>query len=80
MELPEQVNGLDAIIAPCSGGGLHSVVAVNCEGTGTRVFGAEPGFSGADGGRSSFLAGETVAHMRSGTIAEGLIGFMGNPP
>ncbi|KAK1451208.1 pyridoxal-phosphate dependent enzyme [Colletotrichum cuscutae] len=39
--------GLDAIIAPCGGGGLLSGTALSCEGTGIRVFGAEPEFEGA---------------------------------
>lgn len=40
--------GLDAIIAPCGGGGMLSGVAISCEGTGIKVFGAEPSFEGAD--------------------------------
>ncbi|KAJ7729103.1 pyridoxal-phosphate dependent enzyme-domain-containing protein [Mycena maculata] len=40
--------GLDAILAPCGGGGMLSGVALSCEGTGIRVFGAEPSFEGAD--------------------------------
>lgn len=36
--------GLDAIIAPCGGGGMLSGVAMACEGTGITVFGAEPEF------------------------------------
>lgn len=34
--------GLDAIIAPCGGGGMLSGVALSCEGTDITVFGAEP--------------------------------------
>lgn len=52
LELQEQVvelggKGLDAIIAPCGGGGMLSGVALSAEGTGIKVFSAEPEFGGA---------------------------------
>lgn len=53
LELQEQVK-VDAVIAPCSGRGLLSGVALSCEGTGIRVFGAEPEFEGADDVRRGF--------------------------
>ncbi len=80
LELQDQVKGLDAIIAPCSGGGLLSGVALACEGTGIRVFGAEPEFEGADDGRRRFKTGERVTHVKSGTVADGLIGVVGTIP
>src|SRR6187402_2573724 len=33
LELQEQVEHLDAIMAPCSGGGMLSGIALSCEGT-----------------------------------------------
>lgn len=40
--------GLDAVIAPCGGGGMLSGIATALDGTGIAVFGAEPSFEGAD--------------------------------
>ena len=39
---------LDAVIAPCGGGGMLSGIAIALHGTGIRVFGAEPSFQGGD--------------------------------
>ncbi|UQC86718.1 threonine dehydratase [Colletotrichum lupini] len=74
--------GLDAIIAPCSGGGLLSGTALSCEGTGIRVFGAEPEFEGADDGRRGFYSGaRIVAHAKTpDTVADGLAGAVGAAP
>lgn len=63
---------LDAIIAPCGGGGMLSGVALSCEGTGITVFGAEPEFQGADDCKRGFEAGERVETVSSLTIADGL--------
>ncbi|CAG9986267.1 unnamed protein product [Clonostachys byssicola] len=76
LELQEQVK-VDAIIAPCSGGGLLSGVALSCEGTGIRVFGAEPEFEGADDVRRGFLAGKRITEVKTSTIADGLMGTVG---
>ncbi|KAI0758184.1 tryptophan synthase beta subunit-like PLP-dependent enzyme [Fomes fomentarius] len=46
LELHEQVPGLAAVVAPVGGGGLLAGTALAAEGTGVRVFGAEP--AGAD--------------------------------
>ncbi|KOS20229.1 putative serine racemase [Escovopsis weberi] len=64
--------GLDAIIAPCGGGGMLSGVALSCEGTGIRVFGSEPSFEGADDGKRGYEAGERVTAVTSLTVADGL--------
>lgn len=64
--------GLDAIITPCGGGGMLSGVALSCEGTGIRVFGAEPSFQGADDCRRGLAAGKRVESVSTLTIADGL--------
>ncbi|KXH43701.1 hypothetical protein CSIM01_13840 [Colletotrichum simmondsii] len=74
--------GLDAIIAPCSGGGLLSGTALSCEGTGIKVFGAEPEFEGADDGRRGFYSGARItAHNQTpNTVADGLAGAVSATP
>ncbi|KAI8279850.1 hypothetical protein K4K60_005274 [Colletotrichum sp. SAR11_57] len=64
--------GLDAIMTPCGGGGMLSGVALSCEGTGIRVFGAEPEFQGADDCKRGFEAGKRVESVKTLTIADGL--------
>ncbi|KHN96680.1 threonine dehydratase catabolic [Metarhizium album ARSEF 1941] len=64
--------GLDAIVAPCGGGGMLSGVALSAEGTGVRVFGAEPSFQGADDGKRGFESGRRVEAVSSLTLADGL--------
>lgn len=64
--------GLDAIIAPCGGGGMLSGVALSCEGTGIYVFGAEPEFQGADDLKRGLEAGERIEKVSTLTIADGL--------
>lgn len=72
--------GLDAIVAPCGGGGMLSGVALSCEGTGIAVFGAEPSFQGADDGKRGFEAGRRVETVSSLTIADGLRTPVGRLP
>ncbi|KAK2000198.1 pyridoxal-phosphate dependent enzyme [Colletotrichum falcatum] len=72
--------GLDAIMTPCGGGGMLSGVALSCEGTGVRVFGAEPEFEGADDCKRGFEAGRRVEAVRSLTIADGLRTPVGRHP
>ncbi|KZW03568.1 tryptophan synthase beta subunit-like PLP-dependent enzyme [Exidia glandulosa HHB12029] len=77
LELQEQVkemsgHSLNAVIAPCGGGGMLSGVALSCIGTGIRVFGAEPSFQGCDDARRGLLAGERITTVKSLTIADGL--------
>ncbi|KAL7921817.1 tryptophan synthase beta subunit-like PLP-dependent enzyme [Trichoderma austrokoningii] len=64
--------GLDAIIAPCGGGGMLSGVALSCEGTGIKVFGAEPLFQGADDAKRGYESGERIPTVSSLTVADGL--------
>jgi threonine dehydratase len=71
---------LDAVIAPLGGGGMLAGVATALSGTGTRVFGAEPSFEGADDGRRGLAAGERVTSVRTLTIADGLRTPVGEIP
>jgi threonine dehydratase len=64
--------GLDAIIAPCGGGGMLSGTALSCEGTGILVFGAEPEFQGADDCKRGLEAGKRIEIVKTLTIADGL--------
>ncbi|KAF8851934.1 pyridoxal-phosphate dependent enzyme [Acephala macrosclerotiorum] len=64
--------GLDAIIAPCGGGGMLSGVALSAENTGIFVFGAEPEFEGADDCKRGFESGKRVEVVKTLTIADGL--------
>ncbi|EWC48894.1 hypothetical protein DRE_00199 [Drechslerella stenobrocha 248] len=63
---------LDAIIAPCGGGGLLSGIATACRGTGVRVFGAEPRKDGANDCQRGLRRGKRVEEVRTLTIADGL--------
>ncbi|KAL8916200.1 MAG: hypothetical protein Q9208_008652 [Pyrenodesmia sp. 3 TL-2023] len=63
---------LDAVIAPLGGGGMLSGIATALHGTGTKVFGAEPSFQGADDGRRGLEANERVTSVKTLTIADGL--------
>ncbi|KAI0418251.1 tryptophan synthase beta subunit-like PLP-dependent enzyme [Xylaria grammica] len=80
LEMQSQIPKLDAIVVPSSGGGLLSGTALSCEGTGIRVYGAEPEFEGADDGRRGFLSGQRITHVASNSIADGLIGKLGQYP
>lgn len=64
--------GLDAIIAPCGGGGMLSGTALSCHGTGILVFGAEPSFQGGDDCRRGLASGRRVEQVSTLTIADGL--------
>lgn len=72
--------GLDAIVAPCGGGGMLSGVALSCEGTGIAVFGAEPSFEGADDCRRGLEAGRRVESVSTLTVADGLRTPVGRVP
>lgn len=72
LEILEDVPDLDAIVTPCSGGGLFAgastaAKAVNPQ---MRCFAVEPAL--ADDTRQSFLKGERVHIPPSQTIADGL--------
>ncbi|KAH8881634.1 threonine dehydratase catabolic [Thozetella sp. PMI_491] len=64
--------GLDAMITPCGGGGMLSGVALSAEGTGIKVFGAEPSFEGGDDGKRGYYAGQRIEQVSTLTIADGL--------
>jgi threonine dehydratase len=72
--------GLDAIIAPCGGGGMLSGTALSCEDTGIFVFGAEPEFEGADDCKRGFKSGKRIENVSTLTIADGLRTPVGKYP
>jgi threonine dehydratase len=72
--------GLDAIIAPCGGGGMLSGIALSCEDTGIFVFGAEPEFEGADDCKRGFNSGKRIENVSTLTIADGLRTPVGKYP
>jgi threonine dehydratase len=71
-------SGLDALIAPCGGGGMLSGNAIALHDTGIRVFGAEPGYQGGDDARRGVAAGERITSVKTLTIADGLRTPLGN--
>ncbi|KAI0146264.1 tryptophan synthase beta subunit-like PLP-dependent enzyme [Xylariaceae sp. FL1272] len=78
--VPAGKKGLDAILAPCRGGGMLSGVALSCEGTGIRVLGCEPSFQGGDDAKRGFEAGKRVESVSTLTIADGLRTPLGKYP
>ena len=70
--LEDNYKGLDAIIAPCGGGGMLSGTAISCEGTRIYVFGAEPEFEGADDCKRGLESGKRIERVSTLTIADGL--------
>jgi threonine dehydratase len=80
LELQQQVKGLNGIITPCSGGGMLSGVALSCENTGIKVFGAEPSFQGADDAKRGMEQGERITYVDSMSIADGLRSYLGVHP
>ena len=72
LELLHQVPGLDAIIAPVSGGGLLSgtLIAAKALNPGIAVFGAEP--EGAADACASLRQRRRIVDMRPDTICDGL--------
>jgi threonine dehydratase len=72
LELVEDVPELDAVIAPCGGGGLLSgtAIATRALAPRVRVFGAEP--VRADDAARSFASGRVEALAPTVTIADGL--------
>ncbi len=72
LELLEQVDDLDAVIAPVGGGGLLSGVCIAARGLSPsiRIFGAEP--AGADDAARSFREGRFIPQHDPRTIADGL--------
>lgn len=73
---------LDALIAPLGGGGMLSGVATAMIGTGTRVYGAEPSFEGANDGQRGLAASPPtrIPSVKTLTIADGLRTPVGEIP
>lgn len=65
---------LDAVIAPCGGGGMLSGIATALAPTPTLVFGAEPSFQSADDCRRGLASTppQRIPRVSSLTIADGL--------
>lgn len=78
LELLEQVADLDAIVAPISGGGLISGIAVAAQAIkpSIRIIAAEP--TGADDVARSFAAGELIHMDNPKSIADGLLATPGD--
>jgi threonine dehydratase len=72
LELLEVVESLDAVIAPCGGGGLLSGTAIAATSfrAGIRVLGAEP--ANADDAARGFASGNVEPLPATSTIADGL--------
>jgi len=73
LELLEEHPGLDAVIAPVSGGGLLSGTAIAAHGVRSdcRIWGAEP--AGADDAYRSLATGALVPRGDGSSIADGLL-------
>ncbi|KKK18968.1 hypothetical protein AOCH_006347 [Aspergillus ochraceoroseus] len=65
-------NDIDAVITPVGGGGLNAGVTTFFADKGTKVFGAEPSFEGADDCCRGLQAGKRVDAVKTLTIADGL--------
>ena len=77
LELLEQVEDLDAIVAPIGGGGMISGISIAAKGVdpSVRVFAAEP--AGADDAARSMAAGRLIPQTAPHTIADGLLTSLG---
>jgi threonine dehydratase len=78
LELLEEVQGLDLILAPVGGGGLLSGTALAAYyfSQGTKVIAAEP--EQADDAYRSFISGSIVPSINPKTIADGLRTSLGS--
>jgi threonine dehydratase len=78
MELIEEINDLEYIVAPVGGGGLLSgtALAVRYFADDTKTIGAEP--TGADDAFRSFQAGKIIPSSNPNTIADGLLTSLGS--
>ncbi len=72
LELVEEIQDLDCLLAPCSGGGLFAGVSTAAKAFNPRIrcFAVEP--NTADDTRQSFIKGERVSIPPPPTIADGL--------
>jgi threonine dehydratase len=71
-ELMEQVEGLEAVVAPIGGGGMISgtCLTLSAVAPGVQVYAAEP--ANADDAARSFRAGHIIADDAPETVADGL--------
>ncbi len=78
LELIEQIDSLDVVMAPVGGGGLLSGTALALFGTlsHARVIGVEP--AGADDAYQSFSQGRLIPSVNPRTIADGLLTSLGD--
>lgn len=63
---------LDAVVAPIGGGGMLGGICTALQGTGIKVFGAEPNFEGANDAEMGLKSGERIKKVKTLTIADGL--------
>jgi len=72
LELMEQAEGLDAIVAPVGGGGMMSGLCIAAKGIkkNIRMFGAEP--EGANDAKLSLESGKIIHNKEVNTICDGL--------
>lgn len=77
---PNNSYHLDAVIAPCGGGGMLSGIATALHPTPTLVFGAEPSFQGADDARRGLALDSRIPSVSTLTVADGLRTPVGEIP
>ncbi len=72
LELQQEIDGLDAVVAPIGGGGLISgtCLALSTLSPQTRIYAAEP--ANADDAYRSFQAGEIITRDAQQSVADGL--------
>jgi len=77
LELLEQVQDLDAVVAPVGGGGLVAGLCIAAKGMlpSLRIFAAEP--AGADDAARSMACGRLIPQTAPRTIADGLLTSLG---
>jgi len=77
LELIEEIDSMDYILAPVGGGGLLSGTALSARylSPQTRVIGCEP--EGADDAYQSFKSGEIIPSINPNTISDGLLTSLG---
>ena len=71
---------LDAVVAAVGGGGMVSGICTALQGTGIRVFGAEPEFEGANDAERGLREGRRIERVATRTIADGLRSPVGKIP
>jgi threonine dehydratase len=76
LEMIEQVEGIDTIIAPIGGGGLIGGVSIVAAENDIEVIGAEP--EGASDTYESFRSGTKADDVQADTIADGLRALIGH--